>query len=94
MTNWTRLICSVFVAAVAFVAPAHAQAVWITPDLPFFEYEANGEFYLIERNQDNEARLEGSFAKTSRPCPPFCVQPIEVADGVTTVAEVELIDFL
>lgn len=73
---------------------ASAQEVWITPDLPVFEYEAEGQTYLIERNQDQEAVIEGSFAKTSRPCPPFCVHPMIAAPGVETVGELELLDFL
>ncbi|MGF1503200.1 MAG: rhodanese-like domain-containing protein [Paracoccaceae bacterium] len=75
-------------------APAMAQDVWITEDLPVFEYEFDGQAYLIERDQDEEATIEGSFAKTSRPCPPFCVHAMEAAPGVTTVGELELIDFL
>jgi rhodanese-related sulfurtransferase len=74
--------------------PVQAQDVWITPDLPFFEFESGGEFYLIERDQDNEAVIVEGFAKTSRACPPFCIQPMVVAEGVETVGEVELLDFI
>jgi rhodanese-related sulfurtransferase len=81
-------------AVVALPAAATAQEVWITPDLPVFEYEAEGRSYLIERNQDQEAVIEGSFAKTSRPCPPFCVHPMIAAPGVTTVGEIEVLDFI
>ena len=35
-----------------------------------------------------------SYTKTSRPCPPFCVQPITPSPGVNTVGELELLDFL
>lgn len=73
---------------------AQAQDVWITRDLPFIEFEVNGESYLIERDQDNSAVIIAEFAKTSRPCPPFCVQPTEVAEGVKTVTELDLLDFL
>ena len=48
----------------------------------------------IERVQDNAAVITGSYAKIARPCPPFCIQPMQVADGVTTVGELELLDFL
>lgn len=75
-------------------APLQAQDVWITPDFPFFEFESGGDFHLIERNQDNEARIDDVFAKTSRACPPFCIQPISVADGVTAVGEIEVLDFI
>ena len=48
----------------------------------------------IERVQDNEAVITGAYAKIARPCPPFCIQPMQVAEGVTTVGELELLDFL
>ena len=81
-------------AALLMTGAARAQEVWITPDMPFFEFESNGETLAIEREQDTEHKLSNSFAKTSRPCPPFCVQPMEVAPGVKTVGELELISFL
>jgi rhodanese-related sulfurtransferase len=48
----------------------------------------------IMRNQDTDATIDPSYAKTSRKCPPFCVQPIQVAPGVTTVGEIELLKFV
>lgn len=47
----------------------------------------------IMRNQDTEATINPTYAKTSRKCPPFCIQPMQVAPGVTTVGEVELLEF-
>lgn len=75
-------------------APSFAQDVWITPSTPFVELELNDQFLVIERNPDNDAVVPAAFAKTSRACPPFCVQPLHVADGVETIAELELLDFL
>lgn len=71
-----------------------AQEVWITEDTPFVEFSVEGQTYLIERNQDQEARLDNSFSKTSRPCPPFCIHPMSAAPGVETVGELELIEFV
>ncbi len=47
----------------------------------------------IMRNQDTEATIHPAYAKTSRKCPPFCIQPMQVAPGVTTVGEIELLEF-
>lgn len=47
----------------------------------------------IMRNQDTEATIDPKYAKTSRECPPFCIQPMQVAPGVTTVGELEVLDF-
>ena len=93
MPNVNSLISTAF--GLALVAmPGAAQEVWIDNDTPFVELEINEEFILIERNQDTNATISGTFAKTSRPCPPFCIQPMSIADGVQTLGELELISFL
>lgn len=47
----------------------------------------------IMRNQDTTATVNSKYALTSRKCPPFCIQPMQVAPGVTTVGEMELLEF-
>ncbi len=49
---------------------------------------------VIERIQDPENVITGEWAKTSRPCPNFCIQPIIPAPGVTPIGELELMEFL
>ncbi len=73
---------------------ASAQEVFITPDMPFFEFEIGDSFHVIERDQNTEATIDPAFAKTSRPCPPFCVHPISAGEGVETVGELEVLEFL
>jgi rhodanese-related sulfurtransferase len=48
----------------------------------------------IRRIQDEEHEITGEFARTSRACPPFCIQPMSPAEGVTTIGELELIEML
>ena len=38
--------------------------------------------------------MEPEFALTSRPCPPFCIQPMQLAPGVETIGELELLSYL
>ncbi|RUA07292.1 MAG: rhodanese-like domain-containing protein [Gammaproteobacteria bacterium] len=47
----------------------------------------------ISRNQDNKATIHPAFAKTSRPCPPFCIQPTNpfAPAAVDTVSELDII---
>lgn len=78
----------------SFASGAAAQQVRITDDMPFFTYSLEGREYLIERNQDISARVEDPYARTSRPCPPHCVQPMQAAPGVATLGELEVLDFL
>ena len=80
--------------AVGISAPASAQDVFITQDLPFFEFDNGVEFHVIERDQNKDAVIPDAFAKTSRPCPPFCIQPMVAAPGVETLGELELLAFL
>ena len=53
----------------------------------------NGTSTDITRNQDNKNTVNPAFAKTSRPCPPFCIQPAVLAPGVETIAERELMHY-
>ncbi len=53
---------------------------------------ANGPVEIM-RNQDPDATIDPNYARTSRNCPPFCIQPMQVAPGVTTVGEIELLEF-
>ena len=80
---------------VAFAASSTmAQEVGITPAMLQKSFTVNGREFLIARSQDTSAVLQGEFAKTNRPCPYFCIQPMIVAQGVTTIGELELIAFL
>ncbi len=48
----------------------------------------------VQRIQDTEHRIEGSYAKTSRKCPPDCIQPVEAIAGVKTIGEYEIFNFM
>ncbi|WP_377510609.1 rhodanese-like domain-containing protein [Octadecabacter sp. R77987] len=83
------LVFSVFTTNIAV-----AQDVRITPARAQTSFEINGQTFTIARNQDSANTLTGEFARTSRECPPFCITPMIVADGVTTMGELEVIRFL
>ncbi len=48
----------------------------------------------ISRNQDTKATIHPAFAKTSRPCPPFCIQPTHpfAPAQVETITELDMIN--
>lgn len=96
LRKYVTVACAglVNVAVVFGALPASAQDVKITQDLPYFEFDNGKRFILIERNQDQDAVIDPSFAKTSRPCPPFCIHPMKAAEGVETLGELELLDFI
>jgi len=94
--NFYQRICLV-ISCVLLVMPLSGQAenkVNITGDLPYLDVQHNGKTVRIERNQNTSNKLTNSFAKTSRVCPPFCINPIELAEDIETVGELELLSFL
>ncbi|MEC9311301.1 MAG: rhodanese-like domain-containing protein [Pseudomonadota bacterium] len=78
----------------AIAAPALADKVGITKDMMSVTVTTPGGAVEIKRNQDPEARLGEPWTKTSRPCPNFCIQPMTPAPGVTTIGELEVLEFL
>lgn len=81
-------------AALVFAGAVFAQEVRLTEDLPYVDIKYGNQTVRVERIQNQENVLSGAFAKTSRPCPPFCIHAMSVAPGVKTVGELELIDFM
>lgn len=77
-----------------FSTNAMALDVKITQDLESLPVHHGTDFIQIQRIQDQDNVLTGGFTKTSRKCPPFCIQPLKVAPGVDTVAELELLEFI
>ncbi len=72
----------------------YALDVNITKKIAYIDTVHDGKVVRISRNQDQDNVLTGGFAKTSRKCPPYCIHPIKIADGVQTVGELEVLDFI
>jgi len=73
---------------------ASANVVEITEGVPFIKVEAHGKTYKIQRVQEEDKYLTNTYALTSRPSPPFFVQPFEVTNKVETYGELEVLDFI
>lgn len=82
------------IAAALIAAPATAQEVNIAPGVPSVTVETRSGPVEISRIQDTGNVVTGEWARTSRPCPNFCIQPMNPAPGVTTIGEMEMLDFL
>ena len=90
-----KIIVAAFAASLIFSANVSAgKPVGITPKMMDAAVQHDGKTVKITRNQDNKNTVNPAFAKTSRPCPPFCIQPAVLAPGVETIAEVEMIDYI
>ncbi len=68
--------------------------VKITKEKSYTTVKVDGELVKISRIQDTDHVIDGSYAKTSRPCPPFCINPLTLDEKVHTVAELEVIEFM
>ena len=90
------MIKSITMAAcfLATVSAVQAQDVRITTFKTESTFSLNGTTFSITRDQNPNAVLEGEFARTSRACPPNCLQPMVIADGVKTLGELEVLRFL
>lgn len=73
---------------------ANANVVEITEGMPYVEVKADGQTYKIQRVQEPNTYLTNTFALTSRPSPPFFIEPFEVTDGIETFGELEVLDFI
>lgn len=90
----STLLATLFSTLLSTTAIADEYPVKITADIPFIEVSHNGTPVVVNRIQDTNHKLVDDFAKTSRKCPPFCVQPMSISADVKTIGEIELLDFM
>ncbi len=86
------IICGFLVLTSA--ASAQDLEVKITPHLAKLEVMHQGRPVVIQREQNTQNTIDPDYAKTSRECPPFCIQPMNLAPGVETVGELEVLEYL
>ena len=53
-----------------------------------------GKEIEIIRIQDSKHRLTDDFAKTSRACPPYCIQPTKIHKDILNIGELEILEFI
>jgi rhodanese-related sulfurtransferase len=87
----TALAACLGLSASVFAAD---MAVKITPEMDKVDVKHAGATVSIMRNQDENNVVNPAFSKTSRKCPPFCIQPGTIAPGVETIGEVEMIHYV
>lgn len=92
-TGCFGLLIAVF-ALYGSATPAADIAVKITPDVDGVTVAHQGRAVRIQRNQDQSHTINPGFQRTSRKCPPFCIQPMHLPNGVQTIGEIEMLDYL
>ena len=70
------------------------SVVNVTATMPYIDVMHNGKVVRIKRIQERGNIIDLDFALTSRPCPPYCIQPIKLAPGVETIGELEILKYL
>jgi len=81
-------------ALTLLISPLSALEVNITEGLPYVDVDVDGKPVRIQRIQDTKHKLTNSYTKTSRPAPPFSIQPFQPIKGIETVSELDVLDFL
>ena len=87
------LFLGIIIVAGTITAVA-SEKVNITTEIPYVDIYHKGKTVRIERNQDSQNIIDLDYAITSRPCPPYCIQPMKLAGGVETIAELEVLAYL
>lgn len=87
------LVCLVSVFT-SFPLVSEELTIKITREISSVEVIHKGKPAIIQRSQELKNKISDTFALTSRPCPPHCIQPMKLASGVETIGELEIIDYL
>jgi rhodanese-related sulfurtransferase len=91
----SSLLASTLLGSSACTAAEKSKLrVNITTDLPSITVIDHGKSVVIMRNQNPDHTVNPDYAMTSRDCPPFCIQPMQLLPGVHTIGELEMLQFL
>lgn len=76
------------------VSLASPLKVKLTAEKEMLQVVHDGRLIDVRRDQDGDNLVDPMWAKTSRQCPPFCIEPRTPVPGVELVTEVEVFDFM
>lgn len=93
MSTQKPLLVSLLASSLLF-SSLNATEVNIVVGLPYVDIDVDGKSVRIERVSDTNHKLTNSFTKTSRPAPPFSIQPYQPIPEIETVSELDVLDFL
>ncbi len=89
-----RGVLGVGMLAAIAASPCLAQDLGITETMRDLSFSRGATSFTITRSlpaDDTDRALTGALTPS---CPPSCIQPMQAAPGVTTVAELEVLDFM
>lgn len=90
-----QLLASAALAAgLALAGSVSAADNRISAEVESVDVIHNGKIVTISRAGDKDHKIPEWYQKSSRHCPPFCVQPMSVSPGVETIGEMEMLAYL
>jgi len=89
-----KLLLLSFLLSTIFAQSNDDTLIKITNSISAISTNDSGKKILIKRVQDPQHKLTDDYTKTSRSCPPFCIQPIKINPNIDTIAELEVLDFM
>lgn len=66
----------------------------ISATIPSVEVIHLGKSVTIKREDNPAATIRADYALTARKCPPYCIQPMKLAEDIETLGELEVLDYL
>lgn len=96
-TKFALIAGTLLASMLSFSAHARDDAtleVGITAKVSSVDVIHMGKKMSITRNQKKDSVIPKIYSKTSRACPPFCIQPMSIAPNVETIGELEMLDYL
>ena len=87
-------LLSSLASVIVLTSQIDAREVNIEKGVPYIDVTVNHKTIRIERIQDTSHKLKNSYSKTSRPAPPFSIQPFQPIEGIETISELEVMDFM
>lgn len=94
--KYTRTICGAVLAGGLMLSgmAVAEHGGKITPSLHSIDVMHKGKPVTIARTADKKAMMPKAYAGIGKVCPPFCIQPMQIVSGVTTVGELDVLGFL
>jgi rhodanese-related sulfurtransferase len=86
--------CALVLGLASTASVSQSLEVGITPSMDRVEILHGGAPIVIQREQDTFHTVTPDFSMTSRPCPPYCIQPMTAGPGIETLGELEFLDYL
>ena len=94
LKNYLLILATFLLITNASTASGNEFDVNITNEISFIDVKHNGKEVRIQRNQSLDNLINSEYAKTSRKCPTFCIQPHNLGNCIETIGELELLNYL